>query len=478
MFSQLWNKLDSKARAGLVTAVLAVIILTSALAWWVFRQDNRVLFAGLSAQDASAMVAELDRMKVPYQLDQDGGTILVAADTVHKTRLQVLGKDIPLHGTVGFELFNNSDFGMTEFAQKVNYQRALQGEITRTILAIDVIQSARVHLALPEQGLFIRAGAQPKASVTLTLKPDRQLSAEQVRGIQRLVSASVAEVRAEDVTVIDQHGVALSRASGLATNDAFSSDMLDRKRAVESYLGRKLDSVLERSFGAGKVVASVDVELNDKVIKQTTEDMLPTDKERGTGVIVRERQTSRPTGAAEHGKDETTQSEFDYQIGRRVEQTERNPGGTERISVAVVLRAPMNEDEQARLKDIVANTVGLVPSRGDGIAVYSMAQLAAGNVAAALVDTPIAPEPTPGEATPMAVSEQPAVNRMTDWIISGALLLGLMVVGLLMLGFLRQRYATPLVAKRTLSDAEREQALHQVQAWLNEPSIAAEEHTR
>ncbi|MGQ5524424.1 flagellar basal-body MS-ring/collar protein FliF [Chitinimonas sp. PSY-7] len=476
MFSQLWNKLDSKARTGLVTGVVAIILLTCALAWWAFRQDNRVLFAGLSAQDASAMVAELDRMKVPYQLDQDGSTILVAADTVHKTRLQVLGKDIPLHGTVGFELFNNSDFGMTEFAQKVNYQRALQGEITRTILAIDVIQAARVHLALPEQGLFKRAGAQPKASVTLTLKPDRQLSAEQVRGIQRLVSASVAEVRAEDVTVIDQHGVALSRSGASAANDMAGNDMLDRKRAVESYLGRKLDSVLERSFGAGKVIASVDVELNDKAIKQTTEDMLPTDKDRGAGVIVREKQTSRSNGSADHSNSdgETTQSEFDYQVGRRVEQMERNPGGTERISVAVVLRAPLNDDEQAKLKEIVANTVGLVPSRGDGIAVYSMAQLATGSVAAPLIETvEAASHPVTEESIPVAAASPKAKINVLDWIVGIAFVLGLLVLGLI---YLRRMKVPAATVQRALSDAEREQALRQVQAWLKAPS--AEDHAR
>lgn len=457
----------------MMIAMLLVMAIIGSFAFWVFKQDKGVLFAGLSAQDASAMVAELDRMKVPYQLDHDGGTILVAAPDVHKTRLQILGKDIPLHGTVGFELFNNSDFGMTEFAQKVNYQRALQGEITRTILAIDVIEAARVHLALPEQGLFKRAGAQPKASVTLTVKPGQQLSTDQVRGIQRLVSASVAEIRVEDVTVLDQHGVALSKASGAAGNDLLGSDLLDRKRAQEAYLTKKLDEVLTRSFGADKAIASVDVEFNDRTIKQTTEDISPSDNERGTGVVIRERQTARSSGAgdAQDAEGAPLQSEYDYQVGRRVEQVERGPGGTERISVAVVLRTPMADEDVLRLKDIVANTVGLVVSRGDSVAVYSMAELAQGAEPGRLVDVPAVStqhdevsELVAAPATKQAPSTSvPAFNWL--WL---ALALAIALLVLVLRSLYSKSATTPAVPRMT--EQEREQALLQVRAWLAQSS--------
>ena len=181
------------------------------------------------------MIEELDRMKVPYRLDDGGGSILVPEELVHKTRLQLVGKNLPLHGAVGFEIFNNTDFGMTEFTQKVNYQRALQGELTRTIMALEEVQSARVHLALPESSLFKREQSRPKASVALAVRPGQSLARDQVAGIQRLVAAAVPGIDADDVTVLDQKGVTLSRRSeGRATVLAGSSRPGARSRTTSA----------------------------------------------------------------------------------------------------------------------------------------------------------------------------------------------------------------------------------------------------
>ncbi|MFY7940151.1 MAG: flagellar M-ring protein FliF, partial [Burkholderiaceae bacterium] len=129
-----------------------------------------MLFSDLKPQDAGAMTAELERLKVPYQVADNGTAILVDKAVVHTTRIKLMGKELPLHGAVGLELFNNTDFGMTEFAQKINYQRAVQGELTRTILSLAEIRVVRVHLALPEQGLFKQATSKAKASISLTLR--------------------------------------------------------------------------------------------------------------------------------------------------------------------------------------------------------------------------------------------------------------------------------------------------------------------
>jgi flagellar M-ring protein FliF len=135
----------------------------------------------------------------------------VPRELVYKTRLKLMGKDVPLHGAVGFEVFNNADFGMTEFVQKVNYLRAIQGELTRTILSIDDIQAARVHLALTEQGLFKKSWRQAQGLGHRDHEKGRVLAPEQVAGIQRLVAASVPDISSGDVTVLNQHGVALTR---------------------------------------------------------------------------------------------------------------------------------------------------------------------------------------------------------------------------------------------------------------------------
>ncbi|MFC4161856.1 flagellar basal-body MS-ring/collar protein FliF [Chitinimonas lacunae] len=470
---QIWARLDQRGRIGLAFGVAAILALTSILGYWTLRQDYQVLFSGLAPQDAAAMVAELERMKVPYRIGEGGDTILVGADVVHKTRLKLLGKDIPLHGAVGFELFNNTDFGMTEFAQKVNYQRALQGEITRTILSIEEIQGARVHLALPEHTLFKKAGATPKASVTLTLKPGRRLAPDQVRGIQRLVAASVPDIRPEDVTLLDQHGVALSRQGGDEAD--LASGRLEHKRGMEDYLGRKLADVLDRSFGAGQAIATVDVVLGNKQVKVTTEDVLPANKpgadEAPTGIVVRERHTVRDGAAGKDGEqnEEERNNEIEYQVGRRIEQVESGPGAVERLSVAVVVRAPLGEEELGRLREIAANAVGFNAERGDRIAVYSMGRLPALTPSneAATTQPPAEAAAAPASAAPTAARPLGAVPQPFWWVLAGLLGLG----ALLWFGARRTVAETTLAGP--LDEAGRAAALRQVQRWLDQE--AAEE---
>ena len=176
-----------------------------------------------------------------------------------KTRLKLIGKGLNLNGSVGFELFNNTEFGMTEFAQKVNYLRALQGELERTIVSFDEIKTARVHLVLPESGLFKRKDAKPKASVTITMKNGFSLTPEQVVGIQKLVSASVSEVTPSEVTIVDQKGLALTK-SVLSDNESSNlSERLEVKRQLEVYINSKIVNVLDRVVGSGKAIVSVDV---------------------------------------------------------------------------------------------------------------------------------------------------------------------------------------------------------------------------
>ncbi|NVE01862.1 flagellar basal-body MS-ring/collar protein FliF, partial [Massilia sp. BJB1822] len=416
--------------------------------------------------EPAAMTAELDRMKTPYQLADGGNTILVPKDLVYKTRLQLMGKDIPLHGAVGFEVFNNADFGMTEFVQKVNYQRAIQGELTRTILSIEEVQAARVHLALPEQGLFKKAATRPKASVTLTVKRNRALSADQVSGIQRLVAASVPDIASADVTVLNQHGIALTRpvpAEG-SEAEAGASVQLESKRGAEEYLLKKVNLVLERTFGPGEAVASVDVVLNMDQSRVTTEEVLPA---RGApsdalpaGVMVRERQSTREGGAAAVAAsapkaDATSTTETDYQVGRRVEQQVSASGQLKRMTIAVLVKQPLNEGQLERLKEVVALATGFNGGRGDAIVVQSMEQFAApgarAEAPAAAAEAPAGAAPAPDKALP-----QQAVNVLL--VLLAAVLLAAL------LAWLARRRRPAGVAR--LDAAQREQMLHNVRQWI------------
>jgi flagellar M-ring protein FliF len=156
-----WKDASTVARTSFVAGVLVILVLFGLAIWWSLKDDYQILFSEMDPQDAATILTELDHLKVPYRLADGGNTILVDKDLVYKTRLKLMAKGVNLHGTVGFELFNNTDFGMTEFAQKINFQRAMQGELARTIMAFDEVKFARVHLVMPESGLFKKNNVKP-----------------------------------------------------------------------------------------------------------------------------------------------------------------------------------------------------------------------------------------------------------------------------------------------------------------------------
>jgi flagellar M-ring protein FliF len=370
--------------AWLVGGGAAFVLLLATVLFLALTPGQAVLFADLGERDLATMGDELRKKKIAFEVGEDGRSLLVPQADVHRIRMQLMAQDLALQGNVGFELFNGSDLGMTEFVQKVNFQRALQGELARTIQAMDEVQSARVHLALPEQGLFRKTQARNKASVTVTLKPDARFSRAQVSGVQRLVAASVPDIAPSDVAVLDQRGVVLGSAG--PDDDALGDDWFDRKRSAETYLAAKAAQVLDRLFGAGASLVSVDVQLNEQRRSATIEEVLP-GRSGGdpapAGVLVRERQTTRGpaargaaegTDAAAQGSAESASYEYDYQVGRRVEQVQTPAGGVRRMSVAVVLKAALSQADAVRVKDLVAAAVGADRERGDSVAVSSLQQ--------------------------------------------------------------------------------------------------------
>ncbi len=473
MFNDFWNNLGASARVGLAGGVALIIAVTIGAAVWVLRTDYQVLFADLKAQDTAMMVAELDRLKVPYKIGADGNTILVDGNVVHGTRLKLMGKDMPLHGAAGFELFNNADFGMTEFAQKINYQRALQGELTRTILSLAEVRDVRVHLALPEEGLFKRATSKAKAAITVGLKSGQTLRPEQIAGIQRLVSASVPGIVAQDVTIVDQQGVALTRAAVAEGDQEASSGRLDLKRDTERLLARKATDVLERVFGAGQVLASVDVTLNMDQVRVTTEDVIGAPGRAGhpaAGVMVRERETARDVGSPLGGRGEASgrasnsQREIEYQVGRRVEQVATQPGAIRRLNVVAVVRQPMDDKQLEQMRVLVTAAVGAVAERGDSVVVQSLRAF----------------EPVGAQDGVAAAQESTAVSRLqprpmepAGWSTTMSLAALLLVAIAVAAGILwwRGRTAPP----DSLTPAQRDALLTQMRHWLGETPVAGTE---
>lgn len=473
MLNGFWHNLSTGARAGLGAGVAVIVLGTAAAAFWLLRTEYQVLFSELSPQDTAAMAAELDRMKTPYKLDDGGSAILVDKEAVPRLRLKLMGKELPLHGAVGFELFNNADFGMTEFAQKINYQRALQGEISRTILALAEIRDVRVHLAIPEQGLFKQQANRPKAAINVTLKPGESLRKEQVVGIQRLVSSAVPGMALQDVALVDQHGVALSRSAAEQDGEAGTSQ-LDLKRETEQYLARKVGAVLEQTFGPGQAIASVDVSLNMDQVRSTQESVVappPKQGETATGIVVRERETIHEAGSplelkaaeaagAVHGG--SSQHEFDYQVGRRVEQIVSQPGSIQRLHVVAVIHQRLDEARTEQVRRIVAAASGIALERGDTVEVQSL-DVAAPLGAATPAMTPTAAAVGPGaDSKPHAPSASSSSPHPV--VVSLLLLLGVTGVGAVLM--LRRGASAPPAA---LSGPQRQAALEQVQHWLRQP---------
>jgi len=210
------------------------ITLVLAFAYWGYvRPTYQPILTNVEPQDAANIVKILDEQKVPYQLADEGRTILVDSSVADKARIELIGSDLPLNGQVGFELFNKSDMGLTEFDQKINYQRALQGELARTILMLDGIKAVRVHLGLPDQGLFRNEQQRPKASVTVILKPGMALTEQRVQGIQRLIAGGIPDMPPEAVAVLDGTGRVISGSEAQGLPAATASD-----RTLEAFRGR------------------------------------------------------------------------------------------------------------------------------------------------------------------------------------------------------------------------------------------------
>lgn len=244
MESAFTNLLQNR-QLRLILIVFAVLSGLLALAYFAYlRTDYIVLYNGLRAADASAVVAQLDAKGVDYRLRDGGTTILVPEDAADSVRLQVAGSEATAKGLSGFELFNKSDMGLTDFAQKINYQRALQGELARTIMMMDGIADARVHLALPERSLFRGNRTEPKAAVALTMQSGAIADEARVAGIQRLVAAAVPDLELTDVVVLDELGRVISYSSQAESSEP---PIVEEQSAVQQYFRARARAAVEDS---------------------------------------------------------------------------------------------------------------------------------------------------------------------------------------------------------------------------------------
>ncbi|MBS1254114.1 MAG: Flagellar M-ring protein [Anaerolineales bacterium] len=405
---QLWNEIirawdGMNRRQRLLISALGLGSLLALLLFviWAGRPNYTTAYTGLSEEDAAEIVDILQKQGVAYQLTGDGTTIQVPAQDLNKVRLDVARQGLPRGGTVGFELFDQGglgNLGMTEFSQRVNYQRALEGELARTIGALDGVEQARVHLVIPEEALFTENQAKPTASVMLKLQPGRSLREDQIWGIGNLVASSVEGLEADNATIVDVHGRVL--AEGAASQAADKSGLrlsmaqISAERDVERDLESRLQQMLNTALGLNKAVVKVNADLNWAQVETTSEEFNP---ETGSqaGVIRSLRQTLETTdgitvsggvpgvdanvvpvyqpaitgtrGAGLIRHDATV----NYEVSKTVMHTVNAPGDIKRLSVAVLLDS--NDAnlvaQQPAIEQMVQAAIGYSSSRGDTVTV-------------------------------------------------------------------------------------------------------------
>lgn len=263
-----------KAMVMLTLGVAALAAVIAALAMWSKGGDYRVLYANLSDKDGGAIVSQLSQMNVPYRHADGGNAILVPADKVHDVRLRLAQAGLPRGSSAGFELLDNARFGQTQFQERLTWQRALEGELVRSISSLAAVQSARVHLALPAQNGFLRERQKPSASVLLSLHPGRTLDRSQVAGIVHLVASSVPELAPGQVSVIDQTGALLS-ADGESLANGMDASQLNYVHRMEAGYSQRVLDLLEPIVGAGNVRAQISADIDFTQSESTAEQYRP-----------------------------------------------------------------------------------------------------------------------------------------------------------------------------------------------------------
>ena len=292
----------SPQRLGLLLGIAAAAAAIFGMWLWTHTPDYRVLFANLSDRDGGAVVAALQQMNVPYKFADGGGAILVPANQVHDTRLRLAGQGLPRGSLVGFELMENARLGTSQFMEQINYQRALEGELARSIQSIAAVESARVHLAMAKPSVFVREQQKPTASVILNLRGGRTLDAPQVSAIVHLVSSSVPDLAVSRVTVLDQEGTLLSAQSEGGAYGTLDAVQLKYVRDLEAGYVKRIESILAPIVGSANVRAQVSADVDFTQVKWAEETYKP--NQVPTSSAIRSQQTSEsnnPAGAQGSG---------------------------------------------------------------------------------------------------------------------------------------------------------------------------------
>lgn len=404
-------------RIMLLLGAAATVAVMAAVWMWGSQPEYRVLFSNFSDRDGGAIVAELEKMGVPYKYAEGGGAVLVPADKVHDARLKLASQGLPKGGNVGFELMENQKLGASQFVEQINFQRAMEGELARSIESVSAVQAARVHLAIPKSSIFVSEQKTPTASVLLNLHPGRTLDPQQVSAIVHLVASSVPDLPTKSVTVVDQNGNLLSETGRPTSPAGLDATQIKYVQELQQSVARRIESIISPIVGSGNVRAEATADIDFSRSEQAVESYKP--NQAPDAMAIRSQQTSEAVnGAATAGgvpgalsnqppapataplnpqpqasapaapgtppsntrKDATV----NYEVDKTIQYVQQGMGGLKRLTVAVVVNhrrnvdkdgkvtmQPLGEAEMTQITNLVKETMGFNTERGDSLNVVN-----------------------------------------------------------------------------------------------------------
>ncbi|WP_042428174.1 flagellar basal-body MS-ring/collar protein FliF [Comamonas granuli] len=468
---QRFSSLDRAQRLRLGIGVVLLVAAAMAAVLLGRQQDYRVLFANLSDKDGGAIVAQLTQMNVPYRYTEGGGAIMVPSDRVHDVRLRLASQGLPKGTVTGFEVMESGRFGVTQFQERLNFQRGLEGELTRSIQSLSSVQSARVHLALPQQNGFFREQQKPSASILVSLYPGRTLDRAQIAGIVHLVAASVPELQPAAVSVLDDSGKLLSQSGEAGNGAAVDAQQLQYVQQIEQQYTRRIMEILEPVVGRNNIKAQVTAELDFSQTDSTQEQYRPNQTPDAAVVrsqqVLESRETATSTstgpvgvgavanqppapsaapinganpapqaagqaGGQQQGTDTGSskrESTTNYEVDKTVRVTRGNNWAIKRVNAAVVVnyqsvtdakgkveQKPLSPEQMEKMTALVRETVGYSRDRGDSVN---------------LMNAPFQQEPVVANDTPLwKQPETQELARSLAWPVGMALFAALVLLGL------------------------------------------------
>jgi flagellar M-ring protein FliF len=419
-FSDIANQLKAIFKTMSAGKLISLMLLVGATIWgvialvqWSGKPDYMPLYSHMSAEDAGEVVGRLQEKKIPYQLTHNGGTIQIPRGRIYEVRLEMAAQGLPRGNSVGFEVFDNTKLGMTEFVQNINYQRALQGELSRTINGLDEVESSRVHIVMSPRSLFIEQEEPATASVILKLNHGRYLSNAQIQGVVHLVSSSVPRLVPEQVTIVDQNGKLLAGREDQLSSTKLSIDHLEFQQRKERLLEKRVLTMLEQVVGKGSAIVRVACTLDFVQQEMTEEKYFPENQVVRSEQLSQEQSSKSQSGpmgvpgmasnitpGASEAKTSGGPASFNrqdntrnYEIGKMVSRQVMPVGKLENLSVAVIVDGkhetvttgkgdkqieetkyvPRSAEEMQQLEKIVKRAVNFDEARGDKVEIENIA---------------------------------------------------------------------------------------------------------